>query len=990
MAELSIDSFLLVRAPAYSYENFNDSFLNDVLKTDFFKAALFFGSQTFYLELKKKDFNYELLGPAAKTTLWKYLNRMCYRALPYGLFSSYAKGYWMGGEQNDLRYDEEDKLIINPDFKVVTDQVATLDVLSLSQLKFYTNNSIYHSSGHLRFISRDFSAGHQFTVLQLKIVPGLIKLLKFISKGQSYGQVLEFLKIEYGHDVPAEMYLKQLLDQQVIVSSLLPNVTGQKYHERCISSLKEYSGIDSLNLIKTHYLEMHDQKQDLKELNFHIEKLISQQKENPAYVLYERTIQGGVNHRVKNELLRLVKDMDKLTRPTPTTGLDRFKKEFLAKYDQQEMPLLQVLDPESGIGYENLASSFDLEQESFIDDIKVKPKEEEILSWNEVARLLFKKWKNLKKDDVLLLTEDDLQQLPESGDVLSPGMAVLFKVINDDIWLDSIGGVSGIEILARFAASGSVLESNVKAICEQQVAINSDYIFAEIAFSTNDRTANINQRGQFYHYEIPILTHSTLPEDQVIRLDDLMISIKNDLILLRSRRLNQYITPRLSSAYNYRLSAIPLLVFLCDLQFQGVKANLSFSLMQLFPGLDYYPRVQLRSTVLSPATWLLNEKQLKRILAEEVNWLHELGITERFCLVEGDNFLVFDQNNRDDMAVFQQCVKNKKAATITECRLTAPSILKDKNGNSYAAQLVACVINQSKSYEIPSTLVTAPLKSNLKVQRDFLPGDEWLYIKIYAHTSFTDEILMRLVLPLTTQYKRDNPDFKWFFIRYLDPANHIRIRFFIQKQSYQLLGQLKQKLEKWSQEGRVSDIVIETYRRELEKYPAKLINEVESFFYRDTELILFAFRNRVLNKTYKLSFAVNSALRLIRYFFPEKIERKNFISNVLSNPSKEFRRDKELVQRLNLKYRKFQKELIAYDVDDWPTMNTPIFAAYERSICEIVTKIEDWKDVQKYNLLINLIHLHLNRIFESSPRDYEYVVYHFMEKHDVYLNYAKA
>ena len=72
MSEFTVDSFLLVRSPAYSYENFNELFLQEVLKTDFFRASLFFASQTLYIELKKKDFDYDLFNEHVKLTLWKY------------------------------------------------------------------------------------------------------------------------------------------------------------------------------------------------------------------------------------------------------------------------------------------------------------------------------------------------------------------------------------------------------------------------------------------------------------------------------------------------------------------------------------------------------------------------------------------------------------------------------------------------------------------------------------------------------------------------------------------------------------------------------------------------------------------------------------------------------------------------------------------------------------------------------------------------------
>jgi hypothetical protein len=855
MPGFSIDSFLLVRSPAYSYRNFSTDHLKQVIKTDFFKAALFFGSKTLYLELQKNHFEYEGLSDGLRTTLWKYLNRMCYRPLPYGLFSSFAQGAFHDAATHDLFFERGDELIINPDFKVVTDHLACIDQSMLPELIYHTNNTIYRSPGQLRFISRNFTQDHQFAVLELQIVPGLMKLLKFVAQGQTREAVLKYLKLKYGDDAPAEAYFQSLVAQQVILSSLLPNVTGENYHQRCLSLLKTYP--DTASLLASHRIRMDNPVQQLPGVSHYIAELCARPVENPAYALYQRKLSGGISAQVKAELIRLVGDLDKLTHTPKLPGLEQFKQDFSAKYDQQEIPLLQVLDPGSGIGYENLASSFDPENDSFIEDLKVAASPLETINWNPVTRLLFKKWNSLAaaREGVITLTEEDLKHLPASEDRLPPGMAVLFKLVDNEIWLDSIAGVSGLEILGRFAASGSDIEERLQFIAKQQGLVNSNYVFAEIAFSTHDRAANINQRGHFFTYEIPILTHSTLPLDRVIGLDDIRVSVRNDRVLLKSVRLNKYILPRLSSAYNYRLNPIPVLRFLCDLQFQGVKANLSFGLPQLFPGLDYYPRLQLRHTVLSPATWILNEAQLQQIRSEGLSALQALGLSRHFCLVEGDNFLVFNQGQPDDMAVLGSCLKGKKTATLTEYVLTRDAALQDIDGKPYAAQLVACLLNQSQSYDLPFQPVFHADQSRFKVKRDFLPGDEWLYLKLYLHPSWSDEVLLKVIGPLVSKYSRNYPNFKWFFIRYQDPGDHLRLRFLVTGRSFsELYLRLKESLEPYFAEGKAADLVLTTYRREIEKYSAGLIIDIESFFYQDSEFILAAFTNRGLNKSYKLSF----------------------------------------------------------------------------------------------------------------------------------------
>lgn len=989
MRQLQIDAFLLVRSPAYSYQDFNEQYLKEVLKTDFFRASLFFASQTLYTELRKKDFDYDQFSPAARITLWKYLNRMCFRALPYGFFSSYSSAGWAANMEGKLCFSGEDELIVHPDFKVMLDFLSGLNTENFDQLRYYTNNSLYQSSRELRFISQAYSAQKKFAIVQVKVSAGLNKLLKYINTGRTKTEIINFLKNEYGEDAPLEEYFQGLLSAQVVVSALTPNVTGETFNERCLRLLENYPGID-LRSLRSFKFRLNS-RGDLSELNEHIHFLSDRNQENAGYSLYHRCLEGGLSRAVEQRLLALIRQMDRLVADSQADHMREFKKEFSQKYDQQEVPLMLVLDPGSGIGYENMASAFDAQNDDFIDGLRSKQEGEPAAKWGNLEKLIFKKWNALKTSgaDKIVITEHDLAELPASSQPLPPGLFVLFRNIDQEIWIDGIGGVSGIELSARFSVTGSEMEASLKKICEQEMLINEDFVFAEIAYSPNDRTSNINQRGHYYPYEIPVLTHAVRPEHYNIKLSDLVISVRDNQVLLRSLKLNRYIIPRLSSAYNYKISSIPVFRFLCDLQYQGIKSNLSVSLTSLFPGMDYYPRLQVGEAVLCAATWIIKEEQIQRLSMENGPLNPDLNLPERFKLLEGDNFLVFNQQDANDLSMFRKCIRNKKTITVTEYVSALQADLQDQQGKPYASQLIACVINQSKSYHLPAGPVVQHPKQKLKVKRSFLPGEEWLYLKLYAHYSLTDEILLNFISPVLKKYKKDNPDFKWFFIRYLDPGHHLRLRFYTgNKPSHELLTDLIHKLQPWAREGKVSDVILDSYQRELEKYSVALMDDVESFFYRNSEFILSIFSSNELNTTFKLSFAVNSSLQILQYFISDKKERTDFLNESLQNMSAEFSRDKEVVRKLDVRYRNFQQQLIENQKILALQRNRKANREFRLMMNMLVLKLDSWNREARYNLLINLVHMHINRIFENTPREYEYLIYHFMRKHQAFLNYT--
>ena len=126
------------------------------------------------------------------------------------------------------------------------------------------------------------------------------------------------------------------------------------------------------------------------------------------------------------------------------------------------------------------------------------------------------------------------------------------------------------------------------------------------------------------------------------------------------------------------------------------------------------------------------------------------------------------------------------------------------------------------------------------IKRNFFPGEKWVYYKVYCGKEVADNVLLQCVKPLVTLLFEKKLINKWFFIRYADPDNHLRIRFHLNetKNIGSVILEFQKHIASFIETKQVWDVQLGTYKRELERYGANTIADAETFFYRDSEIVL--------------------------------------------------------------------------------------------------------------------------------------------------------
>lgn len=100
------------------------------------------------------------------------------------------------------------------------------------------------------------------------------------------------------------------------------------------------------------------------------------------------------------------------------------------------------------------------------------------------------------------------------------------------------------------------------------------------------------------------------------------------------------------------------------------------------------------------------------------------------------------------------------------------------------------------------------------------PGSDWLYAKLYGPGDGQDELLADAVRSFGDFAGGSGLGQRWFFLRYADPAPHLRIRF--ADEPGQLLSSLLPRICAWAHDllaGALwTSLAFDTYEREIERY----------------------------------------------------------------------------------------------------------------------------------------------------------------------------
>ncbi|TGE21091.1 lantibiotic dehydratase [Hymenobacter metallicola] len=1005
---------LILRTPARPFDStFDTATLESCLQDPAFLEALYLASPDLCQECQKwqrgeltdaKKIE-KLLG-----TLARYYARMMSRCTPFGLFAGCSVVSW--GPETRITLDEgantrHTRLDMHY-LCALAYQLSEVEAVK-QRILYFPNTSIYQIGEEIRYIEHRFVQEER--VHQISSAAASEYLHQVIEASQKglTRPALAYLLAEDEEEVPAALaYIDELIGAQVLVSELEPTVTGVEFYEHLQTVLARLNaavpdaGLHTLQLALQQVgtlLRQLDQNavnsaQAYEQIVEHLLPLgIPIQKNKLFQTDSIRGLVAGasLDQQMQEQLLRALEVLTHLTPAHKNERLEDFKDRFQARYEGQAVPLLEVLDNESGLRYSNFGKST---YSPLVHDLNVagQPGKGRALRQNEVQHFMYQKLREADRNRQysVAITREEVQGFAPAANPLPPSVPVLFRVLEEGhLLLETVGGSSAANILGRFAHADARIEQVIRDVTRQEQAQNPAVKFAEICHLPVSRIGNILLRPSFRDFEIPYLAQSGLPAEGQIRVQDLTLALQGRQLVLRSRLTNAIVVPRLSSAHNFTHQALPVYEFLCDLQVQGLQPQLGFSWGSVSHYAKFMPRLTFERVILQAASWQLDRSDLHEVLAASAAELpaallalrHRWQLPRFFTLADGDNELLVDAENLTSVSVWLAAIRPRPSIRLKEFLFAGPaSPVRDAAGRPHAHQLVALLVRNSPCY---TTQDKTSSSGSIPLPREFSMGSEWLYYKLYCGQKVADRVLVEVIGPLTEELQRRGLIDRWFFIRYADPDNHLRLRLHLPDvhRIGDIVHLVNEYVQPYVSNGYIWKTQIDTYRRELERYGTRSMELSESWFYENSRTVLGTLAETLGDDSATPWIwgvcQIDELLDAFGLALPEKLA---LLQALKDSFAQEFGMNKSLKLQLDTKYRSFrpalQRALHARELTGG-SLNPDV-----QRIATEISRLEQRGelDVDRISLLGSYIHMLLNRLIPVDARLHEMVLYDFLHR----------
>lgn len=1000
--------FFMLRAPLLSLNSFNE--LNKYFNQDIGKLfeskndglileAIATASPSLYASLLAlENISQEKKKQQVILSYLRYLLRLTSRPTPFGMFAGVDVGEF--GEHTIITLDTVPIKRVRPDmgwlFSVISNIEKRFSVIN--QLRVRRNHAVYRVGGRytLTYFSHygqknkyDKNRTDSISIRATKAVDDALNkaihpilVSELIAELQdSYPQVSK---------EKVQNLVIQLLEKELLISELRPPMNITNPLNYVIEYLDKVEGIDieknQLKEIKK-LIDLYNNVSlgDGVNINTKLKKLMKKLNSIEPNIQIDVALNAKnkqINRSVGEEIARAAECLLKLSYfKRGTEYLEKFHMSFIDKYGiNVEVPILEVLSEEIGLG------------SPYSDQYKQdKPNSNRS---NQIHALLIeavlRAVKNKERE--IEITDETLTQI--SGENLnytnvSPSLELYAEILaksNEEIdkgnFLVVLNRYSGSQEIARsFGRFLDILNHKVKNkfrdLFMHQQKNDPNVIVAEISYlPPYGNTANVMLVPKLRDYGITIGTNQVEDQESVIVFEDLFIVATFERLYIKSRKLDKEVV--FTASHMMNTTGTPTLYrFLRDISVVGQISWQPFD----WGGLNsspYLPRVRYGKTILSSARWIidtqfskLNSKEKTLWASDFRKWMEEWSVPQYVFMIDKDQRLLLDLTNPIHLEQLRKELNKLSKIEIEEMIGSFEDRWIKGSDGHHISELVVPLIKKSSPGKAKEKSITQ-IRTPDNQDRFFLPGSEWLFLKLYGAHNREEELISDEVYKFCNEVVQNNLAKKWFFVRYSDPKDHIRIRF--QGDADKLIRDLIPALHEWTEllikEGKINRIAFDTYEREIERYGGpSIISAAEEVFAADsctTSQLIALHRYKMVELPLHViaSISIVDLLKKLgldftaRYLFLNPEDDKYLYME-------EFRQSRDILIRLANPTNNW------IDLQEYPNGNLIIKAFSKRTeshrrLAEMINSDKELTANVKDKILRSIIHMHCNRLMGTD------------------------
>lgn len=825
------------------------------------------------------------LTPRAQRTysrLLRYIMRMSTRPTPFGLFSGVALGTFTTQTTLKLRTPVFHHVRVRPDMGWLLALIQQLeqDLDLLPQMRVVSNALAVVCGTRLLLPSADVYGQQENRSLSLRYLPLVQVIRENTRQPVAYAQLVTLVHQAFPHVPEARVHqlLQQLWNTRVLLSTLRPPFTNVEPTTFLIEQLHTMPAAHAVQQVLETLLhavaDSHHRSMDT--FTQQMSVLVARQKKLlPGYTLAPLQVDAALHVQapaIHQQIAEAAANAAELllrvgTHPQGSQALRQYRSAFIQKYGLAEVPLLQLLSEEGGLG---VPSTYTQPPRAYaLPESAAQSSEQEHTRERVLSTLLAQALRTQRNE--MQLSDAHLKALshwepsrahpaPALLDVFCQIHATSCEEIDQGNWLLVLTGITlGGRSMGRFVdLLGESAYTHLQTLLHAREALFPDVLFADLHYLPTDaRCGNVALHPPFHAYEIAVNTMPLRPPEQVISLDELVVGVREQRFYVRSLRLGKEIKVAQSHLLNPRF-APNVCRFLLDIAWDGCPTPECFVWGSLHHA-PFLPRLTYKKIVLSLARWRLQPTDIVpqgegdtalRWFVGLQHWRHQWHVPRYVYLTHLDQRLLLDLEHpllAQELATALQTCRQPDACLLLQEMLpdSAHLWLQDEQNAPFVAELVVPLLLNAPIGTLPATAEKShPLSARPRLiaesERRALPGGEWVYLKCATPVLFQDEVIAGPLRTLVNSLRDAGLCTTWLYLRYADPEPQLRLRFRAAHPTRQ--EELLLHVLAWGRqlvhEGSVSHMCLDVYEREIERYggPA-LIAEIEHVFASNSEVL---------------------------------------------------------------------------------------------------------------------------------------------------------